>query len=272
MRLNKRRDLWPSLKNGGKQPRDVNDGRTKQMRLILGVTALAALTACSASVPDSGAGVGFGDYTEYEAQRQARDAQLSGAAIPAPNAVSSESLDGASAPAQSGAASDLAAETRAALAEREANSGQSVLQADPSNPAPQTVTTATGISEETNFDAVSGERSIESDAALIARNRAQYKVIAPEALPQRSGNAEPNIVQYALQSNHPIGTQVFKRPGLNKETRYQRACAQYASPDQAQIEFLSKGGPQRDRLGVDPDGDGYACRWDPRPFRKALGG
>ncbi len=244
------------------------------MRCIFGVAALAALTACSASVPDSGAGVGFGDYTDYEAQRQARDAQLSGAALPAPNAVSSERLDSAGAPAtaQPDAAADLAAETQAALAERQGNSGQSVVHASPDNPAPQTVTSATGMSEETNFDAVSGERSIESDAALIARNRAQYKVIAPEALPQRSGTAEPNIVQYALQNTHPIGTQVFSRRGLNKETRFQRACAKYASPDQAQIEFLSKGGPQRDRLGVDPDGDGYACGWDPRPFRKALGG
>ena len=79
-------------------------------------------------------------------------------------------------------------------------------------------------------------------------------------------------MQYALQSNLPRGTQVFSRPGLNKESKFRRNCAAYASPDQAQIDFLSKGGPQRDRLGLDPDGDGYACDWDPRPFRKAVGG
>lgn len=242
------------------------------MRFILGMTAVVALTACSPSIPDSGGGVGFGDYTEFEAQRQAREAQLTGAAVPAPNAVSSETLDGAAVTALPGDASDLAAETRAALAERDGNSGQSVVHASPDNPAPQTVTSTTGISEETNFDAVSGERSIESDAALIARNRAQYQVVQPQALPQRSGNAAPNIVQYALESTHPIGTQVFRRPGFNKDTRFQRACAKYASPDQAQIAFMAKGGPQRDRLGVDPDGDGYACGWDPRPFRKAIGG
>ena len=38
-------------------------------------------------------------------------------------------------------------------------------------------------------------------------------------------------------------------------------------PDQAQQDFLAKGGPERDRMGVDPDGDGFACAWDPRPFR-----
>lgn len=244
------------------------------MRIILGATALAALTACAPAVPDSGAGVGFGDYTEYQAERQARESQLAGTSIPAPNAVSSETLDGAAVPAggQGDDAADLTAETQAALREQAANSGQTVVHADPGNPPPQTVTTANGMSEETNFEAVSSERSIESDAALIERNRARYKVIAPEALPARSGTSEPNVVQYALQSNHPRGTQVFSRPGLNKESKFRRNCAAYASPDQAQIDFLSKGGPQRDRLGLDPDGDGYACDWDPRPFRKAVGG
>ena len=48
------------------------------------------------------------------------------------------------------------------------------------------------------------------------------------------------------------------------------ALPRYASPDKAQQDFLAKGGPDRDRLGVDPDGDGFACSWDPRPFRTAL--
>ena len=97
------------------------------------------------------------------------------------------------------------------------------------------MTTATGISEETNFDAVSAERSIESDAELIAQNRARYKLIEPEALPPRTGGSEPNIVQYALSSNHPLGTRVYSRSGFNAEARFQRNCAGYTSPDQAQI-------------------------------------
>jgi hypothetical protein len=38
----------------------------------------------------------------------------------------------------------------------------------------------------------------------------------------------------------------------------------------AQIAFLERGGPKRDTLGLDPDGDGFACYWDPAPFRKAV--
>jgi hypothetical protein len=33
---------------------------------------------------------------------------------------------------------------------------------------------------------------------------------------------------------------------------------------------LANGGPERDKEGLDPDGDGFACGWDPRPFRSAL--
>lgn len=55
------------------------------------------------------------------------------------------------------------------------------------------------------------------------------------------------------------------------QAKAQRNCAGYASPDQAQIDFLANGGPQRDRKGLDPDGDGFACGWDPSPFRSAVG-
>ena len=127
---------------------------------------------------------------------------------------------------------------------------------------------AAGISNENNFDAVSGQRSIESDAARLAANRAQYQVVQPQALPDRVDGG-PNIVAYALQTSHAPGTQVYRRIGLNKQAKFQRACAEFATPEQAQIAFLSSGGPERDRKGMDPDGDGFACSWDPTPFRRA---
>lgn len=125
------------------------------------------------------------------------------------------------------------------------------------------------MSDEQDFDAVSSRETIDSDAERLARQRAQYQVVAPTALPQRSGDAGPNIVQFALTTTHAPGTQLYKRGGL-----FQRdplvTCAKYASPDLAQEVFLSKGGPEKDRDGLDPDGDGFACGWDPRPFRNAL--
>ena len=58
--------------------------------------------------------------------------------------------------------------------------------------------------------------------------------------------------------------------GMQRHTKAARNCGKYPSDDQAQIAFLDRGGPERDRLGLDPDGDGYACGWDPAPFRNAV--
>lgn len=221
--------------------------------LMCGVAAVA-LSACAASVPDSGSGVGFGNYDDYEQRTASRDAQLEGrASVPAPASVDSSVL---------GSDDPVIARAEAAL-----NGGQGTVQASPSNPAPQVVENAAGISDENNFEAVSGERDIAADAALIAQNRAQFEVIQPTALPSRAGAEGPNIVAYALQTSNPKGTSIFRRSSFSSEAKAQRACAGFASADLAQEAFLAAGGPERDRQGMDPDGDGYACAWDPAPFR-----
>ncbi|MFC3182546.1 hypothetical protein [Cypionkella sinensis] len=125
------------------------------------------------------------------------------------------------------------------------------------------------VSDEQDFQAVTKRETIESDKARIERNRAQYHVDQPTALPQRVDDGAPNIVQFAISTNHPKGTQMYKRGGLRLNS-YNAACAKFASPDLAQEAFLAAGGPDRDRKGLDPDGDGYACAWDPTPFRAAV--
>ena len=251
------------------------------MRNCLSILALLGLAACAPEVPDSGAGVGFGDYDAFRAQQAAREAQLSApAALPSPRAVSTETLSATApgstglptAPVPSGSdaptdeAERLAAATAAAL-----NSGRQPLEASPSNPPPAVVNSA-GISEETNFDAVSAQRSIQDDAARRAALAAQYQVIQPTAVPTRPGNAGPNIVDYALSTTNSPGQQVHRRINIASAQRYAANCAKYPSPDLAQQDFLSRGGPRTDRLGLDPDGDGFACSWDPSPFRRARGG
>ncbi|MCV6586014.1 MAG: hypothetical protein OIF47_10810 [Marinibacterium sp.] len=128
------------------------------------------------------------------------------------------------------------------------------------------------LSDEQDFSAVSGRQTIQSDADRIAAAAAVRETVQPTELPQRDAGASPNIVAYALSSSNPRGTRIYSRTGINLQNRAQRACAGYPSPDQAQIDFLASGGPQRDRKGLDPDGDGYACAWDPAPFRAAVQG
>ena len=225
---------------------------TKRMKkiVVLGVSLLA-LAACNQQVPDSGAGVGFNDYAQYELERASREAALQGTSGP------TLAQNGAIVPAAPGiTTTELAA---AGIAPAESAGPTDAEQAAPaSNPE---------ISDEQSFSAVASRESIESDAERRARQAAAYQLIEATALPDRSGNAGPNIVQYALQAPNDRGETVFDRFGLSGEGRFQRNCAKYRTPDDAQRDFISRGGPQRDRLGIDPDGDGFACGWDPQAFR-----
>lgn len=224
------------------------------MRIFLCGLAVLAVAACEPTVPNSvadlprtGQGVGFGDYDSYAANRETQLAGGTTARVNGPVAVQSGPLD-----------------------QNQAAGG--AVNASPDNPAPQIVRNSAGISGENDFDAVAAQRDIKDDAALIAQNRAQYQVIEPTALPTREGSGRPNIVQFALKTTNPKGTALYKRSRFNSEKKFQRACAPYNSADVAQEEFLAQGGPEKDKLGMDPDGDGFACDWNPAPYRVVRGG
>lgn len=243
--------------------------------------SVLALAACSPRVPDSAAGVGI-DGDPFSPP-PAVGTTINGDPLVPPSRISSETLPVSDQPLQqaprspatstvaSSANADIAAETQAALQAANANSGQSPLEASPSNPAPVLLGNP-GISDENNFDAVSARQTIESDAERLARQRSQYQQVEPTALPNQNARRDPNIVQYALSTSHPVGTRIYSRAGINLRARSARNCAGFSSPDLAQIAFLEAGGPQRDRQALDPDGDGYACGWDPRPYRLAVSG
>ncbi|MBL4916113.1 hypothetical protein [Szabonella alba] len=237
--------------------------------------ALALLAACAPAVPDSGAGVGFGDYSDYLRQQEAqRQAPVATGAAPV---FSTERIGAALDGTGSGASASSGGPAQGRMIGDLSGSGTAQQATRPRGDAPLTIQPQSGemnpgsarISDEQNFDAVAARETIESDAERLARQRAQYQVIAPTALPERTNSGRPNIVQFALSTRHNPGTQVYNRSSLFQRNS-QTACARFASPDLAQEEFLSQGGPERDRLGVDPDGDGFACGWDPRPFRNAL--
>ena len=246
------------------------------IRLIMMASAFGALAACQPALPESGAGalgqgVGFDTSDSARAQLDAPltvQSQTLRSSDQQNQAVTSETAQvAATVNAQT---SSIANDTLAALgndvARTSVEAGRQVVNASPSNPAPVAVNNA-GISDENDFGAVSGRHSIESDKARIAENRAQYAVVQPTALPSRSGSNQLNVVAYALETQHPRGTQVHRRLGFASVARTQRNCAKYNSADDAQLEFLTRGGPTRDRLALDPDGDGYACDWNPAKYR-----
>ncbi|SLN46174.1 hypothetical protein [Roseisalinus antarcticus] len=260
--------------------------------LLTTAGVLVMLGACSQPVPDSGQGVGFGDYETYQSAPVATPAPGGqGAAITAEELAAvgigpqpSRAAAGTGAGTGSGTDAPLSATAGAARPiagpgtlplgfppQRDtlAEAGRAgAVEATPGNAAPVLVNNP-GLSDEQDFGAVSDRRSIEGDARRRAEAAAAYQVVGG-GVPERSGETGPNIVAYALQTTNARGQRVYQRFAPS-QSRFQRNCAAYRTPDEAQRDFLTRGGPDTDRLGLDPDGDGFACGWDPAPFRAARG-
>ena len=133
------------------------------------------------------------------------------------------------------------------------------------------VANSAGISDEQDFSAVSSRESIESDAARLQNYQTAYVQAEAVAVPDRPGGSSASIVQYALSTTNTVGQSLYSRSSLSGASRAERNCAKYTSADFAQIAFLESGGPKRDKKGLDPDGDGFACGWNPASFRNARG-
>jgi len=125
------------------------------------------------------------------------------------------------------------------------------------------------ISNSQDFAATKAKESIKSDAAKLQQLKENYEIVQPGKLPRRP-NGEINLAEYALSQNNPVGTKIYSRFSIGG-FRVKKKCDGYASADEAQADFLKRGGPQRDTRGIDPDGDGYACSWSPDVYRAMLG-
>lgn len=93
--------------------------------------------------------------------------------------------------------------------------------------------------------------------------RRQLVVFQPTNVPSENG---VNVALYAKQSTNQVGQKVYDR-SFGARLSSAGACSRYRSDDDAQRAFLAAGGPDRDPNGLDPDGDGFACNWDPAPYR-----
>ncbi|MCV2876603.1 hypothetical protein OE810_10095 [Rhodobacteraceae bacterium XHP0102] len=265
--------------------------RRGKRKFGIGLCMMAvALAGCVSAPNDVQQGVGFSDYQSYLAAEAARRealrnppvAILPPAAAPM-TATTAQPLPPATAPLSQDAL--LAARARAAIdaAAPQAVAAPAAPVVAPSAANTQVTTIASaaapvavparlpssgGISDEQDFDAVAARETIESDAARRARMQAQLVVVQPEPVPTRPASVGPSVVNYAIATSHPMGQRVYARSPLGRG-RHAENCAAYRSADLAQEDFLARGGPNRDPLALDPDGDGYACAWDPAPYRAA---
>jgi len=109
--------------------------------------------------------------------------------------------------------------------------------------------------EQQKIDAAAAERK-------LAEDRSRLVVVQPTTLPSRVGGV--NIALFAQQTTNAVGERVYRRGGMGMGG----SCGRYRTADDAQRAFLASGGPESDPNGLDADGDGFACRWDPTPYRQ----
>ena len=249
------------------------------MRLPIVLSALFLVSACTFSAPYSnvidtaGGGVGFSDYAQYmraqEELSRIRRAEAASARAQPQGAVGG-------APVRFQPQGFGAAQTQMP---EQAPLGQSVI-AQPAQGQSSQQTPAQNFAMGQGVSAAPGTAeqgvSTQSYEAQPFGTPTQNQVVRREYVPQvRVTAAEapaasgPNLFVYALSTRHAIGEERYPRRHPLRWRRWEAACAQYPHQDLAQEAFLAAGGPEKDPEHMDPDGDGYACWWDPAPFRQA---
>ncbi|NBB97987.1 MAG: hypothetical protein GVY34_07420 [Alphaproteobacteria bacterium] len=272
------------------------------MRFPLVLIAVGLVSACTSNAPYSnvidtaGSGVGFSDYAQYmraqeelsrirraeAAAARAAPRQAAGAAAvgfqprgfgsartqmpqqaPIGEPIAAAPQQGQPQPQQ--AAQIPPAQTPPAQtppAQTPATQGFSTgetIAAAPATPAQAQQGVSTQSYQAQPFGTPTQNRVVRRDFVP------QVRVTAAEA-PSASG---PNLFMYALSTQHNVGEERYTRRNPFRWRRWEAACAQHPHQDLAQEAFLAAGGPEKDPEHMDPDGDGFACWWDPAPFRKA---
>ncbi|KFE36010.1 hypothetical protein [Thioclava atlantica] len=226
------------------------------LTLLGGVLVLAA---CVPAIPDSGPAA-------------QREASLRGQPIMPPSAQGVMPASPDANPSPAGA--PLNATGTAMPGTTDALSAPSIdasgtIGSDPLVPAPP-MPGSQGASNDAGSsigaDAMAALQQTGSDSSVTASTSPTAQPAPQPVLNQ--DNSGPNLAAYALSVHNRPGDPVYKRGGIHL-TPSDKACAKYVSADQAQLAFLAAGGPERDRLNLDPDGDGFACGWDPTPFQQA---
>jgi hypothetical protein len=231
----------------------------KAMRSSVPLLMLGLLAACGEPAylqPQSGFGAGATGYTAASPYAAVP------AQVPATEAIPSSEINSALFGTASPPAGAASAPAVAPVLNQPATGAVAI--------APGAQVPTVGVSDEQDFSAVSSRETIESDKARIEANKAKYQQIAPAALPERTAETVSPVVTYVLSATNRLGEPIYERRAY-RAGAHEAACQRFATGEAAQQAFLAAGGPSRDRKKLDPDGDGYACDFDPTPFQQGVG-
>jgi hypothetical protein len=91
--------------------------------------------------------------------------------------------------------------------------------------------------------------------------------VAPP-LPEGMSVLGANVVAFALSTAARRWVNGSIPASRSASAAARCAVRDFRTTDLAQDWFLTNDGPERDRAGLDPDGDGFACNWTPERYRE----
>jgi hypothetical protein len=206
-------------------PKRINGGKMKN--ILISLTLLGALVACTEPQPEE---------DQYFDQITPVPSNITGEAVPPVQPIPAEPI-----PASSGTTVDADGVTYETVT---IDAGDIVAPVETPAAAP-----AVGLYEPA--------LSMPTETTK-AKKRAARPVKAVSLKPRTK---TLNLREYGATQTQLVGEKKYSR----STSKYAQGgnCDQYSIPEIAQIAFLNAGGPRKDSLLLDGDGDGFACAWVP---------
>ena len=128
-----------------------------------------------------------------------------------------------------------------------------------------------GLSENHNHIDLSlstlAQQNIDKEKAAKKLEDARKERIEIEISNSSNSSDYVNVAKFARDTKNKKGEKIFTRLSFSIYDNWNE-CSKFKTKDEAQRKFLKDGGPYKDKFNLDPDGDGFACDWDPEIYRK----
>ena len=111
------------------------------------------------------------------------------------------------------------------------------------------------------------QQKFEREEAAKRREKLKAgRVVLEASRKEKIATKSVNLAVFARSVSNKLGEKIYYRNIVSSGDG--SACKKFHNKNAAQIFFLENGGPKNDFHYIDPDGDGFACNWDPEIYRK----
>ena len=119
-----------------------------------------------------------------------------------------------------------------------------------------------------SLDTLEKQIKDKAEAAEKLESARKQRIVIETETPSHSAETV-NIAAFARSTINKKGESIYARRTFQTFDHWTE-CAFFNTNENAQRFFLRTGGPKLDLKNLDPDGDGFACTWDPAIYRQLV--